>query len=239
MGFIKPNLPTSIQFYLTSSYPCSYLPQERARSLVAAPAHIIDNQTYPSLIEVGFRRSGNFTYRPHCDQCQACTPIRVDTTNFAPSRSQRRTQKRFAHLEAFRKPLAWNAEHYALYRQYQAQRHAGSEMDNDDKSQYMDFLLTSQVDSYFIEFRDQGELVMVALVDEVPNGLSAVYTFFNPTISCLGTYGSLWQIHYCQQNKLNWLYLGYWIEQSRKMSYKTQFAPYQLFCHGQWIVPPL
>ncbi len=238
MGFIKPNLPTSIQLYLTASYPCSYLPGQRARSLVAAPSHLITQQTYPSLIESGFRRSGTFTYRPHCDQCQACMPIRVDIAHFHPSRGQRRSLKRFAHLSTYKKPLAWNDEHYALYRQYQAVRHSGSEMDSDDKSQYMDFLLTSQVSSYLIEFRDKKQLVMVALVDELPTGLSAVYTFFDPAISGLGTYSILWQIHYCQQNQLDWLYLGYWIEQSRKMSYKTQFAPYQLFSHGQWIVPP-
>ena len=238
MGFIKPTLPTSIQFYLTSGYPCSYLPNRNARSLVAAPAHLINNQSYPPLIEVGFRRSGTFTYKPHCEHCQACTPIRVDSTQFTPSRSQRRALKRFAHLQAFKKPLAWDEEHYALYRLYQAERHAGSEMDSDDKSQYIDFLLTSQVNSYLIEFRDTSQLVMVALVDELPNGLSAVYTFFDPAIAGLGTYAILWQILYCQQHQLPWLYLGYWIEQSRKMSYKTQFVPYQLFSHGQWIVPP-
>ena len=238
MGSIKPTLPASIQFYLTSSYPCSYLPKRNARSLVAAPAHLITSQSYTPLIEVGFRRSGTFTYKPHCESCQACTPIRVDTAQFQASRSQRRSLKRFAHLSAFKKPLAWDEEHYALYRHYQAERHTGSEMGSDDKSQYMDFLLTSQVNSYLIEFRDKSQLVMVALVDELPDGLSAVYTFFDPTISGLGTYAILWQILYCQQNQLKWLYLGYWIEQSRKMSYKTQFVPYQLFSHGQWIVPP-
>lgn len=239
MDSVKPILPTALQFYVTSTYDCSYLPQRKARSLVAAPSHLINNPCYSSLITIGFRRSGNFTYRPHCDSCQACLPIRVDTQHFKPSRGQRRTLKRFSHLQTHFKPLAWDDSHYALYRLYQAERHTGSEMDNDDRSQYIDFLLTSQVHSYLIEFKEAGQLVMVALVDELPTGLSAVYTFFNPTISGLGTYAILWQIHYCQHKQLDWLYLGYWISQSRKMSYKTQFTPYQLFSHGQWIVPPV
>lgn len=227
----------SIQFYLTSSYACSYLPEERARSLVAAPSYLVTSQSYPALLENGFRRSGTFTYKPQCDQCQACMPIRLDTRRFSPSRNQRRTLKRFSHLQVYRRALAWQDDHYALYRQYQAARHSGSEMDNDDSSQFIDFLLTSHVNSYLLEFKDDAELVMVALVDEVPSGLSAVYTFFNPTISGLGTYGILWQAQYCQQKQLDWLYLGYWIEQSRKMAYKTQFTPYQLFSNGQWIAP--
>ena len=110
-------------------------------------------------------------------------------------------------------------------------------MDNDDKSQYLEFLLSSQVHSYLIEFRDGAELKMVALVDQLDHGLSAVYTFFDPYTSGLGTYAILWQIEYCQQLSLPWLYLGYWIEQSRKMAYKTRFAPYQLFSQGKWLNP--
>lgn len=237
MDLVNKPLPQSIQFYATSSYDCSYLANKRARSLVAAPAHLINNSNYSALIDLGFRRSGTFTYRPHCDHCKACTPIRVQVHQFKASRNHRRTLKQFQHLKTQRKPLVWNEEHYALYREYQAVRHAGSDMDNDDKSQYIEFLLSSNVNSYLIEFRDGSELKMVALIDEVKQGLSAVYTFFDPYTSGLGTFGILWQIDYCRELGLPWLYLGYWIEQSPKMSYKTRFSPYQLFLHGKWVYP--
>lgn len=224
----------TIQFYATSTYDCSYLSGQQARSLVAAPSHLITTHHYSLLINQGFRRSGTFVYRPHCDQCQACTPIRVNAQRFSPSRSQRRTFKKFQHLSTQRKPLVWSDEHYALYRSYQAARHSGSDMDNDDKAQYMDFLLSSHVSSYLIEFREGKTLKMVALVDEVQQGLSAVYTFFDPAVSGLGTYGILWQLNYCQEQRLAWLYLGYWIEQNPKMAYKTRYSPYELFINNHW-----
>lgn len=237
MDLVNKPSPQSIQFYATSSYDCSYLPNHRARSLVAAPAHLINNSSYSALIDLGFRRSGTFTYRPHCDHCKACTPIRVLVDQFKASRNHRRTLKLFQHLKTKRKPLIWDKEHYALYREYQAVRHAGSDMDNDDKSQYIEFLLSSSVNSYLIEFREGNELKMVALIDEVKQGLSAVYTFFDPHTAGLGTFGILWQIDYCRGLGLPWLYLGYWIEQSPKMAYKTRFTPYQLFLQGKWVYP--
>ncbi len=238
MEQINSAIAHTIQFYATSSYPCSYLANQEARSLVAAPSHLIDAGPYSTLVDLGFRRSGTFIYRPHCTKCKACTPIRVNTTPFIPSRSHRRTIKKFQYLDPIFKPLVWNAEHYALYRQYQAARHSGSDMDNDDKTQYIDFLLSSNVNSYLVEFRDQtNTLKMVALIDELKNGLSAVYTFFDPATSGLGTYAILWQINQCKAQGLTWLYLGYWIQQSPKMAYKTRFSPYQLFLQGQWVNP--
>lgn len=238
MDLIKKPLSQSIQFYATSTYACSYLPDKRARSLVATPAHFINNSSYSALIDLGFRRSGTFTYRPHCDHCKACTPIRIQVDHFKASRNLRRTFRQFQHLTTQQKPLVWNEEHYALYRSYQATRHSGSAMDNDDKSQYIEFLLSSNVNSYLIEFRDKKELKMVALIDEVNQGLSAVYTFFDPDTPGLGTFGILWQINYCRELGMPWLYLGYWIEQSPKMTYKTRFTPYQLFLQGKWVYPP-
>lgn len=226
----------AIQFYETSTYPCSYIKGNTARSLVATSRHM-KTSYYNALTEKGFRRSGTFIYRPHCDACQACTPIRLPVDQFKATRSQRRTFKHYAHLQVQRKALAWNEEHFELYRRYQAQRHTGSEMDNDDKSTYIQFLLSSPVQSALYEFRDQSELKMVALVDELEDGLSAVYTFFDPDSSGLGTYGILWQIAFCRSIEKTWLYLGYWIEQSRKMAYKTRFSPYQLYLDGAWMTP--
>lgn len=231
-----PTSPQTLQFYSTASYRCSYLPEQQARSLVAAPAHLINDAVYSKLVQQGFRRSGTFTYRPYCDQCRACQPLRCDTLHFQPDRAQRRAKKRHGHLIVQDLPLHWNAEHYELYRRYQASRHPGAGMDEDDQSQYAQFLLASHVTSRLLEFREpDGTLKIVAVIDVLQDGLSAVYTFFDPDdTGSLGTYAVLWQLYYCRQQSLPWLYLGYWIEESRKMTYKTRFRPYQLLIKGRW-----
>lgn len=226
----------TLQFYSTASYPCSYIDGREARSQVAAPTHLIDAATYSQLVEKGFRRSGLFTYRPHCDTCQACLPIRVDTERFKPSRTQGKIWRRHQHLHASNAPLEFQLEHFELYRRYVATRHAGAGMDDDDQSQYSQFLLTSRVDTTLIEFRDDdGVLQMVSIIDILEAGLSAVYTFFNPTApGSLGTYGVLWQIDRCRAMGLPWLYLGYWIHESRKMAYKMQYQPCEILRGGHW-----
>jgi leucyl-tRNA---protein transferase len=225
-----------IQFYLTAPYDCSYLPGRRARSQVATPTHLIDCHAYSALIRAGFRRSGQFTYRPHCEQCHACVPVRVEVAGFVPNRSQRRCLKRNRHLAARFLPLDFREEHYALYRSYLGSRHAGGGMDRDGPDQYTQFLLSSNVDSVLVEFRDGDELVMVSVIDQIDDGLSAVYTFFDPAreSQSLGVYGVLWQIELAKRLDLPYLYLGYWIAESRKMAYKQQYAPLEGLRDGHW-----
>jgi arginine-tRNA-protein transferase len=225
-----------IQFYLTAHYGCSYLPGRQARSQVATPTHLIDTHAYSALIRAGFRRSGQFTYRPHCEQCHACVPVRVDVAAFVPNRTQRRCLKRNRDLAARFLPLDFKDEHYALYRRYLGSRHAGGGMDRDGPDQYTQFLLSSNVDSMLVEFRDGDALVMVALVDQVADGLSAVYTFFDPARAAQspGVYGVLWQIELARRLDLPYLYLGYWIADSRKMAYKQQYAPLEGLVDGRW-----
>jgi arginine-tRNA-protein transferase len=229
----------TLQFYATAPYPCSYLPDREARSQVAAPSHLIDSATYSRLVEQGFRRSGLFTYRPHCDACRACISIRVDTRQFQPNRTQRKVWNRHRNLQSRILPLHWEAEHFDLYQRYQAGRHPGAGMDEDSQAQYTQFLLTSRVDSRLVEFRaPTGQLLMVSMIDILASGLSSVYTFFDPDApGSLGTYGVLWQIEQCKSMDLPWLYLGYWIGQSRKMAYKSQFRPYQILQHAVWAEP--
>ena len=157
-----------IQFYLTAHYACSYLPEQRARSQVATPAHLIDGQAYSALIRAGFRRSGQFTYRPHCETCNACVPVRVDVARFVPSRTQRRCLARNRHLAARFLPLDFKEEHYALYRSYLGSRHAGGGMDRDSPDQYTQFLLSSNVDTVMVEFRDgDNGLAMISVVESI------------------------------------------------------------------------
>jgi len=207
-----------------------------ARSRVATPSHLIDSPVYSELVRAGFRRSGAFTYRPHCDHCQACVPVRVVTEAFHANRTQRRTWNRHAALESHLFELKYNPEHYALYLRYQAQRHAGGGMDQDSREQYRHFLLQSNVDSRLVEFRENGVLRMVSILDQLQDGVSSVYTFFDPDISgaSFGTYNILWQIEFCRQLDLPYLYLGYWIAQSRKMAYKIHFQPMEGLRDGNW-----
>ncbi|MEW6132917.1 MAG: arginyltransferase [Pseudomonadota bacterium] len=225
-----------IQFYLTAPYPCSYLQEREARSQVAAPAHLIDQRAYSRLIREGFRRSGHYTYRPHCHGCRQCVPVRVEVARFLPSRSQKRNFRSNQALTARILPLEFHDEHYALYRRYQRMRHAGGGMDRDDSGQYSQFLLSSHVDTSLVEFRDGDRLVMVAVVDRVDDGLSAVYTFFDPELEKrgLGTYAVLWQIELARSLGLPHVYLGYWIRESRKMAYKTNYRPLQGLVEGVW-----
>jgi arginine-tRNA-protein transferase len=231
----RPPLPSPLPwFHDTAPHACSYLPGRQAISRVAIPPQLIDAEIYGELVRRGFRRSGDFAYRPACQGCRACVPVRVPVERFSPDRSQRRCLKANRMLVANELPLEFAEEHHALYLRYQARRHPGGGMDGGE--QYTQFLLRSHVDTRLVEFRDADRLRMVSIIDALDDGLSAVYGFFDPDLPAagLGTYNVLWQIQQCQANGLPYLYLGYWIGACRKMSYKTRFRPIEGFIDGLW-----
>jgi arginine-tRNA-protein transferase len=234
----------SLQFYATAPYACSYLENLDARSQVATPPQLINTKAYSELIRAGFRRSGNFTYRPYCDQCQACIATRIPVAQFESSRSQRRAYQKHCGLEAKIMALQFIPEHFELYCDYQNSRHAiqidGTTLQSmaDEENQYREFLIQSHIDSFLVEFRDQGKLVMVSVIDAVTDGLSSVYTFYDASNqkASYGTYGVMWQIEKAKELNLAFVYLGYYIKQSRKMSYKSNFKPLEGLVDNQWMI---
>jgi arginyl-tRNA--protein-N-Asp/Glu arginylyltransferase len=231
---------STLQFYLTAPYPCSYLPGQQARSQVATPSFLIGASLYSELVQRGFRRSGTFTYRPRCDTCHACVPTRIPVADFAPNRTQRRAERRHANLEATLHDLEDKEEYYALYQRYQAARHLEGEPEDDSREQYRNFLLQTHVDSVLAAFRENGVLRMVSIIDILNDGLSSVYTFYDPDVpgASYGTYNIMWQVELCRKLGLPYLYLGYWISECRKMSYKSNFRPLQGLLQGVWQTLP-
>jgi arginine-tRNA-protein transferase len=236
MSYAKELPIFRLQFYLTAAYPCSYLPNKLARSQVAAPGNLIDTVVYSELVRYGFRRSGHHVYRPRCDTCRACVAVRIPVAEFQLNRTQRRCLARNADLALRLRPLVFNEAHYRLYQLYQAARHAGGGMDHDDREQFRSFLLQSRVDSALAEFSLDGEVVMVALIDKLIDGFSAVYTFFDPDLEkrSLGAFAVLTQIRLAQEIGLPYVYLGFWIEDCKKMTYKRNYQPLEGLVDGHW-----
>lgn len=206
-------------------------------TLFADPKVSVNHTLYSELSELGFRRSGNYLYRPHCKHCCACIPVRVPVDKFVPSRKQKRVLRRNQDLEVHRVPAHFNPEHYHLYERYISARHRDGDMFPPSAEQFSSFLLSDWGNTYFYEFRLQGELLAVAVCDEMQNGLSAVYTFYAPEENdrSLGVHAILWQIQEARARGLPALYLGYWIKECQKMNYKTDYKPLEMFLNNQWI----
>lgn len=222
--------------YQSPPHPCGYLDGRAASSVFVDPDAALDPASYGQLLAQGFRRSGAHVYRPQCPACQACVPARIPVDAFRPRRSQRRTWRGNADLTVHSGPPRFDREHYALYQAYTAARHEDGEMADASPAEYSDFVMADWCDGEFMEFRLEGRLVALAVTDRVPDGLSAVYTFFDPALTSrsLGVYGVLSQIDRARELGLPWLYLGYWIGNCRKMRYKQEYRPLELLLDGRW-----
>ncbi|HQY70036.1 MAG TPA: arginyltransferase [Pseudomonadales bacterium] len=230
-------LLANVRVFATYPHNCSYLAGEQATTLFVDPSTPIDARIYSQLSYIGFRRSGPHLYRPHCAACNACVPARVPVEAFAPNRSQRRILARNADLEARVVESINSDAHFALYSRYIEQRHRDGDMYPPDREQYDSFLTREWGSTSFVEFRAAGRLLAVAVMDRLENGLSAIYTYYEPAEEkrSLGSFVILWQIERARALALPAVYLGYWIRNCRKMNYKTRFRPIELLANGHWV----
>ncbi|MEM7217512.1 MAG: arginyltransferase [Pseudomonadota bacterium] len=231
------------QFFITPAHPCSYLPEREAVTLFLDPRETVSEALYGELTDLGFRRSGAHLYRPHCQSCSACVPVRIRVADFKPRRRQRRNLARNADLRLEIKPATFEPDIYALYERYIAARHRDGDMYPANVDQFRSFLLSSWANTafYCAYARDASgaeRLVSCAAMDRQANGYSAIYTFFDPNESerGLGVFSILSQIELCREQGLPYLYLGYWIKDSAKMSYKADYRPLEMLVNEHWIV---
>lgn len=225
----------SVLLYLSPEHACGYLPRRAARNAYIDPALELSSTRYGWLLEQGFRRSGVHAYRPHCANCHLCLPARVPVAEFSPSRAQKRC---LARNQDLRLEIVHQLgdEHFDLYGRYLQARHADGGMEPDNRQAFHQFLECPWGEVQFWEFRAAGKLLALSVVDRLPLALSAVYTCFDPAQAQrgLGNYAILRQIELAAEAQLPHVYLGYWVPGSRKMQYKRQFQPLEIFSGGQW-----
>lgn len=228
--------PREVALFLSPEHECSYLPGRNSRNLFIDPELPLDSRIYQALLEQGFRRSGAHVYRPGCEACRMCLPVRIPVDAFQARRSQRRVAARNAKLELRPRSPGFRQEHYTLYQAYTRARHGDGEMADASADDFLRFLVAPWCDSTFLELRQAGRLLAVAVTDVLPDALSAVYTFFDPgRQSCSpGIAAVLSQIELARRLELRWLYLGYWIPGCGKMDYKDQYRPIEVFSQGEW-----
>lgn len=233
---ITPDM-RKIQLYLTEPHPCSYLEKKEATTAFVDPKYPIDTATYSRLSTLGFRRSGQYVYTPRCASCKACIPVRVHSDTFKATRSQKRCLRRNSDIAVSVHSSIDMDEHYPLYQQYIDTRHGDGDMYPATTTQFSDFIGQPWECSRFIEFRLGGKLVACAASDWLDDGLSAIYTYYNPQMAerSLGTFAILQQIELIRQSPLDYVYLGYWIRDSAKMAYKTKYRPCELYIENRWL----
>lgn len=226
-----------VSLFLAPPHPCSYLPSKTARYVVVDPRAPLDGEGLQQLMDQGFRRGGDHLYRPFCPGCTSCISLRVPVAEFQPDRSQRRCWRQGQRVVTVRdRPAAFYPSHYELYLRYQEVRHPEGSMGEATEQGYYQFLASPWCDTRFWELHLGDRFMAVAVVDRLPRGLSAVYTFFDPDLAGYspGTLAVLWQIAEAARCALPYVYLGFWVQQCRKMSYKDRFRPLEAWDGKGW-----
>ena len=229
-----------VRLFQTLPHTCGYYAERTAQNLVIDPAAPNLDKLYGPALEHGFRRAGGHLYLPHCGNCHACTPCRIDVEGFVPDRAQRRCTRRNADLTLTACRPGYNAERHALYAKYLRHRHPGGGMDEAAASDFRRFLTAPWSPTEFLELRCGDRLLAVAVTDVTGQGLSAVYTFFDPDEAArsLGTYAILAQVELARRRGLPFVYLGFWIKDHPKMDYKRRFHPLQVRTAAGWQTLP-
>jgi len=236
----EPPTARRLGFFTSPPHECGYLPARDAVTMFTDPRLNLNIEAYTWLSAHGFRRSGAHVYRPHCGSCNACIAVRVAVDEFKPRRIHQRTIVANQDLGIKHRPACFDPEHFRLYESYLTARHPDSRMDSSSPSAYMSFLTAYWCETDFYEFRRKDELLAVAVVDKLGDGLSSVYTFFSPDHQnrSLGRFAILKQIEWARAANLPWVYLGYWIKACGKMSYKDEYAPLEYYRGGHWTRDP-
>ncbi len=225
-----------LTLFLTPPHVCGYFPERMAATLFVDPRYRMTPTVYRLLLARGFRRSGVQVYRPYCGECQDCVPIRIPVESFKAGRSFRRVWNKNRDLTVTVSQALYSDERFQLYKSYIDSRHDDGPMADPSIDDFTSFLDCSWGTPHFVDFRLDGRLVMVATLDYMQDSLSAVYTYFDPALSrrSLGTYAILWEIAEARRLGRQWLYMGYWVETCRKMSYKSRFRPMEVYKEQQW-----
>ncbi len=222
---------------LSQEFACSYLPNRQEQLLVILDPSCYSSDKFESLLALGFRRSGNQIYRPHCPTCSACSSVRVLAQEFIETKSHKRKLNKAKTRFEVKYSNQDRPQYYALYSKYISLRHQDGSMYPPDKTQFQSFLLCSWLNITFIELWDQDNLVAVAVTDCMDKAISAIYTFFDPDYEqySLGTVMILQQLIFAKAQNKHYVYLGYQIDECPKMNYKTQFLPAQKQVKDQWL----
>jgi arginine-tRNA-protein transferase len=226
----------TIQLYLTDSDQCSYLDDRQQRMLLVDPNKQLNNSLATYFSNHGFRRSGNMTYRPKCDNCKQCISVRVPVIHFSASKSQRRIIKKNSQVSVTLEPLSNALDYFDIYYEYQKSRHPGGSMCDSSEEKYLSFIQSDYCDSALLVRKLEETVISVTVVDLFNDGASLLYTFFDPKHDSLspGTAAIIDSISYCIQQGIPYVYLGFWIQDSNKMNYKTNFQPLEGYFDGEW-----
>ena len=225
-----------IRLFETVVDDCPYLDEQKSASILVDPDHQIDKNLFSMLSRSGFRRSGEMLYSPKCPNCNACVSVRIPSSEFKPSRSQKRVWRRNIDVTATIEDVCFKQEHFDMYYRYQLHRHPESSMCDVDTSKYTGFIESTYSRSKFLCFYLEEQLIGISVIDQFDGGISAVYTFFEPEHSnrSLGTYAILYALKLAKAHKIPYVYLGYWIDGSPKMDYKRKFKPLQGYLDREW-----